>query len=86
MKANEDSEVTDNVEAKEHHGTRGRSRTRKKKSEVRTSVERQSSDGTCDNWRKGGEHKRKKQRKCGMSQERSSAFCKCVIFLIGLEP
>ena len=41
--------------------------------EVRCEDERQSSNGTCDNLRKGAEHKRKKQRKCGMSQERTSA-------------
>ena len=32
-KAKEDSEVTDNMEAKEHHRARGRFRTRRKKSE-----------------------------------------------------
>ena len=35
----------------------------RKKSEVK--VESQSSRGICDKWRKGGEHKRKQQRKSG---------------------
>ena len=73
MKANEVSEELDNLETKKHHRTRGRCRTRRKRLEVKTSVERQMCNGTCDNWRKGGENMRKKQRKCGMSQERSSA-------------
>ena len=50
-KAVEDSEVTDNMETKEHHRARGRFRTRRTKSEGRTSVESQSSNGTSDNWR-----------------------------------
>ena len=38
-------------------------------------MSRQSSYGTCDNWRRGGEEdKRKMQRKCGMSPERSSVL------------
>ena len=74
---NEDSEDKEKMEAKEDHRARGRSRTMRKMSEkkVRTSVERQSSHGTCDNWRKRGEdNKRKKKRKCGMSLERSSVL------------
>ena len=68
MKATDDSEVMDSMEAKEHQRARGRSRTRKNKTRDK------SSNGTCDNWRKSGEHKRKKQRKCGMSLERSSVL------------
>ena len=74
---NEDSEDKEKMEASENHRARGRSRTRRKKSEkkVRTSVGRQSSHGTCDNWRKRGEdNKRKKKRKCGMCLERSSVL------------
>ena len=42
------------------HRARGRFRTRRKKPEGRTSVERQTSNGTCDNWIRGGKHKKKK--------------------------
>ena len=58
VKANGHSEVTDNMEAKGRHRTRGRSKTRKNRSEVRMIAERQSSNETCDGWRNGGELKR----------------------------
>ena len=48
---------------------KGKAEEEGKKAKVKMSVERHSSNGTCDNWRKGGEHKRSMSR--GMRRKRN---------------
>ena len=59
MEEKENTEARENMDAKEHYRARGRFRMRRKKStsDVKKNVERQSSRGICDKWRRGGEHK-----------------------------
>ena len=57
------------------HGSKGAPKSTRKVQDVEKKSPRdKSSNGTCDNWRKRREHNRKKQRKCGMSLERSSVL------------